>query len=68
MINIIASFILINLNFNKILNKYTRNLLKDFIKFEFIFQYLNFINNYKSGIKFEYLLIISLELDLDLDL
>ena len=37
MINIIASFILINLNFNKILNKYTRNLLKDFIKFEFIF-------------------------------
>lgn len=51
------------------MSEYTKSLPKNPINNLFsIFQYLNYINNYKSNVKLKYLLIIFLKFDLDLDL
>lgn len=64
--NTIASFKLTNLIPDKIMNKYAGNLLKNLINIIFIFQYLNFIDNYKDSTRLEYLSVILLKFDLNL--
>lgn len=67
MIKTIVLFILISLDSDEILNKYIKSLPKDFINLKLIFLYLNFIDNYKNSVKLEYLLIITLKFDLNID-
>lgn len=64
----ITSSILTRLDPDEIMSKYTSSLPENPINFPFISRYLNFINNYKDGIRLERLLVTFSELDLDPDL